>query len=161
MAKYSVPFETRKRGAIGIFETRTYTVEADDEERAREAAFASAQAEGYETRGSGPVRKLEGARQAPKEISGMVITAAYSDGSADYEPANPKRYARWLDPILGRMVVEHAKDVSDAEITRTLAGCVLGPKLIEAAKIMREGGMLTLEALETMRSSGNVNEVLP
>ena len=62
MAKYSVPFETRTRGAIGIFETRTYTVDADDEEKAREAAFAQAQAEGYETRGSGTPRLVDGGR---------------------------------------------------------------------------------------------------
>lgn len=35
--------------------------------------------------------------------------------------------------IVGRMTVEHAADLSDAEIERTLASCVCGPKLIRLA----------------------------
>lgn len=51
-------------------------------------------------------------------------------------------YARWRDAIIGRMIVEHASDLSDAEIARTLGPCVCGPRLIAVAKAMRECGTL-------------------
>lgn len=48
--EYEVSYETRERGAIGIFEARTFKVRARDEEAACEAACAEANKQGYETR---------------------------------------------------------------------------------------------------------------
>jgi hypothetical protein len=45
--------------------------------------------------------------------------------------------------IVGRMTVEHAADLSDAEIERTLAACVGGSRLIRLAKELRDEGLLS------------------
>jgi hypothetical protein len=47
---YEVSYETRTRGAIGIFECRTFKVRAIDETSARDAAREEANKQGYETR---------------------------------------------------------------------------------------------------------------
>jgi hypothetical protein len=60
-------------------------------------------------------------------------------------------YARWGDAIVGRMVAENAADLSDAEIERTLGPCVCGPRLIVAAKAMRDAGTLTPASLDAER----------
>jgi hypothetical protein len=46
------------------------------------------------------------------------------------------------EQLLGRMIADGARDTSDAEIERTLAGCVCGPMLVLLAKEMRERGLL-------------------
>lgn len=46
-------------------------------------------------------------------------------------------------PLLSRMRVEEAADLSDAEIVRTLSGCVAGRRLVEAAKWLRDSGLIT------------------
>jgi hypothetical protein len=45
---------------------------------------------------------------------------------------------RYGPAIRARMAAEGAKDWSDAEIERCLAGCVSGQKLIRLAKEMRQ-----------------------
>jgi hypothetical protein len=50
MATYTVHYEVRKRGALGIFERATRTVEAADSAEARERVREMLQAEGWETR---------------------------------------------------------------------------------------------------------------
>jgi hypothetical protein len=47
---FHVRYETRQRGAIGIFEPRSYRVEAETTTGALQIAFEMAQAEGLETR---------------------------------------------------------------------------------------------------------------
>lgn len=56
------------------------------------------------------------------------------------------------DQLLGRMIADGARDTSDAEIERTLAGCVCGPMLVALAKQMRSRGLLVLDAAVTLRA---------
>jgi hypothetical protein len=56
--KYSVSYEVRQSGAIGIFEWRVFRVDADNEQAARAAAFTLAHDQGLETR-SGPIIRLQ------------------------------------------------------------------------------------------------------
>lgn len=55
------------------------------------------------------------------------------------------------EQLLGRMIAEGARDVSDAEIERTLAGCVCGPMLVALALEMRRRGLLVLKHKQTLR----------
>jgi hypothetical protein len=48
--EYEVSYETRARGAIGIFECRTFTVRACSEACAHDAAREEANKKGFETR---------------------------------------------------------------------------------------------------------------
>jgi hypothetical protein len=45
--------------------------------------------------------------------------------------------------IVCRMRSEEAKSLDDSEIVRTLAGCVCGRMLIEAATYLRDTGVLS------------------
>jgi len=56
------------------------------------------------------------------------------------------------EQLLGRMVADGARDTSDAEIERTLAGCVCGPMLVVLAKEMRRRGLLVLDGKATLRN---------
>lgn len=56
---------------------------------------------------------------------------------------------RVCEAILGRMIVEGARSLSDAEIERTLSPCVCGPRLVEAAKRLRDRGRLDPQELAT------------
>ncbi len=60
--------------------------------------------------------------------------------------------ALYGDQLLGRMIADGARDTSDAEIERTLAGCVCGPMLVALAKEMRSRGLLVLDAAVTLRA---------
>lgn len=51
--------------------------------------------------------------------------------------------------IISRMHAEEATSVDDAEIVRTLAPCVCGSMLIEAATLLRDGGQLSAADLST------------
>lgn len=53
--------------------------------------------------------------------------------------------------VIGRMVADGATDTSDAEIQRTLAGCVCGPMLVALAMEMRRRGLLVLERSMALR----------
>ena len=50
MPNFTVKYETRQQGAIGIFEIRQHTVLADSPERALEPARTRFNEDGYETR---------------------------------------------------------------------------------------------------------------
>jgi hypothetical protein len=50
MTKYSVVVEVREQGALGVFSLVRFTVDAVDEQSARDAAMAEAHAHGMETR---------------------------------------------------------------------------------------------------------------
>lgn len=56
------------------------------------------------------------------------------------------------EQLLGRMIAEGARDTSDAEIDRTLSGCVCGPMLVVLAKEMRRRGLLVLDGKATLRN---------
>lgn len=55
------------------------------------------------------------------------------------------------EQLLGRMIADGARDTSDAEIDRTLSGCVCGPMLVVLAKEMRRRGLLVLARKQTLR----------
>lgn len=59
---------------------------------------------------------------------------------------------RWADAIARRMTADHARDLSDDEITRTLDPCVQGHRLVVAAKWLRTQGRLEM----TQRPDGAV-----
>ena len=44
--------------------------------------------------------------------------------------------------VIGRLIVEDARDLSDAELERALSPCVGGHALVKTAKLMRDQGML-------------------
>ena len=73
-------------------------------------------------------------------VSGDLFMAAGDDAI--------KRYG---EQLLGRMIADGARDTSDAEIERTLAGCVCGPMLVALAKEMRRRGLLVLDRVATLR----------
>lgn len=50
----------------------------------------------------------------------------------------------WLEKILTKLRSEHAKDLTDAELTRCLGGCISAPELIELAKDYRHKGWMTM-----------------
>lgn len=55
----------------------------------------------------------------------------------------PARHDATLAPLIqGRMAAEHARDLSDGEIERTLRGCVSPTRLIATAKRLRDAGLL-------------------
>jgi hypothetical protein len=60
-------------------------------------------------------------------------------------------YARYLPAIVGRMLAENIKDLSDGEIERTLSPCVGGRKLVQAAKRLRDSGTMREYLTETFR----------
>lgn len=49
---------------------------------------------------------------------------------------------RYGEALKGVMIAGQAKDATNAEIERTLGGCVCGPMLVLLAKEMRERGLL-------------------
>lgn len=57
--------------------------------------------------------------------------------------------------IMGRMVAEEAKDMSSAEIVRTLQNCVSGHRLIPIAQRMASEGVL----LDAYMKTGEVTRV--
>ncbi len=59
MPKFTVSYETRQQGAIGIFEIRKVTVMADTPAKALEPARLQLNQEGYETRFPRSVREEE------------------------------------------------------------------------------------------------------
>lgn len=60
--------------------------------------------------------------------------------------------AKYGEQLLGRMIADGARDTSDAEIERTLAGCVCGPMLVALAKEMRARDLLVLDGAITLRA---------
>jgi hypothetical protein len=52
---------------------------------------------------------------------------------------------KYRDALIGRMIAAGAKDVSDAEIERTLGPCVCGPALVQWAKSLRADGHLVVD----------------
>lgn len=58
----------------------------------------------------------------------------------------------YLDRIAARMAVEGAEDTSDAELQRTLGGCVLAGAMIRYAEALRASGELW-PAIERIRAS--------
>ncbi len=72
----------------------------------------------------------------------------------DCRPVRTQRECdlRYLEAIADRMVAEHAIDCSDEEIERTLSPCVAGPRLLVAARLLRETGDLS-PAVEAIRPS--------
>lgn len=50
--------------------------------------------------------------------------------------------APYAAAISARMIAEHAADLSDAEIERTLRDCVMPTRLIALAKELRDAGLL-------------------
>lgn len=70
--------------------------------------------------------------------------AAYADACAAYhrECSIERAIAEHGEALIGCMVANDAKGNSDAEIERTLAGCVCGPMLVALAKEMRARGLL-------------------
>lgn len=57
------------------------------------------------------------------------------------------RAVRLKSAIVCRMLSEEAASLNDGEIARTLAGCVCGRMLIEAATYLRDTGRLCLSDL--------------
>jgi hypothetical protein len=47
-----------------------------------------------------------------------------------------------LPAIVGRMLAEDIRDLSDSEIERTLSPCVAGRRLVSIAKRLRDSGAL-------------------
>ena len=55
----------------------------------------------------------------------------------------PAEAAKWKAQLSGRLLVEGARDLSDAELHRCLDQCVSGPACVRAAIFLREAGLLT------------------
>lgn len=59
-----------------------------------------------------------------------------------FRDATDAAIARYGEALKGVMIANSATSTGDAEIERTLAGCVCGPMLVLLAKEMRERGLL-------------------
>lgn len=89
MAKFSVNYEIRSQGAIGIFLQKAYEVEAESEQEAVDAARALAHSESYETRNFWLTR-LDGPKGPIEEQTDMERAAMFAE-AAPREMNNPPR----------------------------------------------------------------------
>ncbi|MDR0672897.1 MAG: hypothetical protein LBF93_04370 [Zoogloeaceae bacterium] len=62
------------------------------------------------------------------------------------------------DAILVRMRAEEAVDVSDAEIMRTLSGCVGGDRLVQKAMRLRDIGAISEKLLLESKTRAGRND---
>lgn len=76
------------------------------------------------------------------------------------DPRREKRRAELVEAAIGRLHVEAAHDLSDAELTRCLGNCVCADLLIQLMQEERERGrtipphMISQDTAEALRSSG-------
>jgi len=71
----------------------------------------------------------------PRDLSDEIIAAASSAGLF-------RVTRRFINSMLGRLVADQVKDLSDAELERSLDPCIAGPQLLTTAKNLRDMGVL-------------------
>ncbi len=86
---------------------------------------------------------VQGARPGDK-CPDVLLDCRCVDGDL-FRAAADEAIAAYGGQLVGRMIADGARDTSDAEIERTLSGCVCGPMLVALALEMRRRGLLVLD----------------